>query len=544
MAWQGEKVTSVKLTTPYCKQVSHKDTKATKKYIIWIRYFVFLVSLWEIDFHIVSGTKFFKNMKKLILFFSASLLLIVSMHQLHAQERFQANWESLKKYQVPEWFRDAKFGIFIHWGVYSVPAFGSEWYPREMYQKGTKEFEHHVQTYGPQNKFGYKDFIPSFKAEKFNAAQWVGLFKKAGAKYVVPVAEHHDGFAMYKTALSKWNAVEMGPHRDVLGELAAEIKKQGLIFGLSSHRIEHWFFMNGGRHFESDVMDPAYSDFYGPAREESDTPSPEYMNDWLLRCTELISNYQPQLFWFDWWIEQPAMDPYRKSLASFYYNKGLDWQKGVVLNYKKTSFPEEAAVLDLERGKLAGIRELAWQTDDAIGNNSWGYAAGNTFKSAQYVITNLIDIVSKNGNLLLNIGPRPDGTITDEETQVLLETGKWLDINGEAIYSTRPWKIFGEGPTESASGSFSDQKNPFTAKDIRFTMKGEIVYAIAMGQPVTNTTIKALGQKAANGTIAAIDMIGSPEKISWTQAADMLIIKSSTNYPSANAVVYKISFKK
>ncbi|HLK31381.1 MAG TPA: alpha-L-fucosidase [Puia sp.] len=483
-------------------------------------------------------------MKKLLLIFLFALTSVLSASKLYAQERYQANWESLKKYQIPEWFRDAKFGIFIHWGVYSVPAFGSEWYPREMYKKGTKEFEHHVKTYGPQSKFGYKDFIPMFKAEKFDAAKWVDLFKKAGAKYVVPVAEHHDGFSMYKTALSRWNAAEMGPHRDVLGELAAEIKKQGLIFGLSSHRIEHWFFMNGGREFESDVLDPANADLYGPARLETETPSPEYMNDWLLRCTELVNNYKPQLFWFDWWIEQPAMDPYRKSFASFFYNKGLEWDKGVVLNYKNISFPDEAAVLDLERGKLGGIRKLAWQTDDAIGNDSWGYAAGNTFKSAQYVITNLIDIVSKNGNLLLNIGPRSDGTITDEETQTLLGTGKWLDVNGEAIYGTRPWKIYGEGPTESASGSFVDQKKPFTAKDIRFTTKGEILYAIAMGLPSTNTEIKALGQKAGNGTIASIDMIGSNEKVSWAQGADALVIKPSKNYPSENAVAYKINFKK
>ena len=302
--------------------------------------------------------------------------------------------------------------------------------------------------------------------------------------------------------------------------------------------------MNGGKHFDSDVLDPANATLYGPAREENETPSPEFMNNWLLRCTELVDNYKPQLFWFDWWIEQPAMDPYRKSFASYYYNKGLEWNEGVVLNYKNVSFPEKAAVLDLERGKLGGIREPAWQTDDAIGNESWGYAAGNTFKSAQYVITNLIDIVSKNGNLLLNIGPRSDGTITEEETQTLLGTGKWLDINGEAIYGTRPWKIYGEGPTQSASGSFADQKVPFTAKDIRFTTKGDILYAIAMGQPATNTIIKALGAKAGNGVIASVEMTGSNEKISWKQEADALAIKPSKSYPSENAVVYKISFKK
>ncbi len=307
-----------------------------------------------------------------------ALMLVVAVlcfNNAHAQnfERYQSNWESLKKYQVPDWFRDAKFGIFIHWGVYSVPAFKNEWYPRNMYQQGSEEYKHQVEKYGPMDKFGYKDFIPQFKAEKFNADDWATLFAKAGAKYVVPVAEHHDGFAMYKTTLSKWNATEMGPKRDIVGELAEAIRKQNLVFGLSSHRIEHWFFMNGGRKFMSDVIDPKYADFYGPAREENETMTPEYMNDWLLRCTELVDKYQPQLVWFDWWIEQPALDAYKKSFASYYYNKALEWNKGVVINYKNTAFPEGSAVLDIERGKLAGIRQMAWQTDDAVGFKSWGY---------------------------------------------------------------------------------------------------------------------------------------------------------------------------
>ncbi len=479
-------------------------------------------------------------MKKYFLF----LFFVCFLSSICAQERYQANWESLKKYQAPDWFRDAKFGIFIHWGVYSVPAFGSEWYPRQMYLQGSDEYKHHIQTYGPQNKFGYKDFIPMFKAEHFDADAWAVLFKKAGAKYVVPVAEHHDGFAMYKTALSKWNAAEMGPHKDIIGLLSEAVRKQGMIFGLSSHRIEHWWFLNGGRRFDSDVNDPKYADFYGPAREEYETPSPEYMNDWLLRSTELVNKYQPQLFWFDWWIEQPAMDPYRKSFASFYYNKGIEWNKGVVINYKNIAYPDGVAVLDLERGKLGGIRELPWQTDDATGNQSWGYTTTNTFKSAKYVITNLVDIVSKNGNLLLNIGPRSDGTITDEETQVLLGTGKWLDVNGEAIYGTRPWKLFGEGPTESASGSFADQKIPFTAKDIRFTTKGDVLYAIVLGVPAEKTTIRSLSLKAGNGIIQSIALTGSSDKIAWSQKADALLIEPSKNYPTENTVVYKIEFKK
>ncbi len=462
-------------------------------------------------------------------------------------QRYEPNWKSLGQYSVPDWFRDAKFGVFIHWGVYSVPAFANEWYPRNMYQKDSKEYKHQVATYGPLSSFGYKDFIPMFKAEKFNADDWVTLFKKAGARYVVPVAEHHDGFAMYKTALTKWNAAEMGPKRDVVGEIAAATRKQGLIFGLSSHRIEHWWFMNGGRQFESDVLDPNNAAFYGPAREETETMSPEFMNNWLMRNIEIVDKYQPQLFWFDWWIEQPALDPYRKSFASYYYNKGLEWDKGVVINYKNNiSYPENVAVVDLERGKLSEIRKIPWQTDDAIGNNSWGYAQGNTFKSAQYVISNLIDIVSKNGNLLLNIGPRSDGTITDEETQVLLNTGKWLEINGEAIYGTRPWKVFGEGPTESASGAFGDQKKAFISKDIRFTAKGDVLYAITMVSPASNesVSIKALSLKANNGVIANVELLGSSERVRWSQTEKELLIQPVNNYPSGNGAVFRITFKK
>jgi alpha-L-fucosidase len=189
-----------------------------------------------------------------------------------AQGLFQPNWESLKNFRAPQWYLDGKFGIFIHWGVYSVPAFGSEWYPRQMYLQGSAEFKHHVATYGPQRKFGYKDFIPLFKAEKYDPKAWAGLFKKAGAKFVVPVAEHHDGFPMYDSALTAWCAGKMGPKRDLIGDLAAAVRGEGLVFGLSSHRAEHWWFMNGGKTFDSDVRDPKYADFYGPAALEGTQP--------------------------------------------------------------------------------------------------------------------------------------------------------------------------------------------------------------------------------------------------------------------------------
>lgn len=464
-----------------------------------------------------------------------------------AQERYSATWESLRQYQCPEWFKDAKFGIFIHWGVYSVPAFQSEWYPHNMYQKGSESYEHHIAKYGPMDKFGYKDFIPMFKAEKFNAQEWVSLFKKSGAKYIVPVAEHHDGFCMYKTALSKWNSFDMGPNRDIIGELAGEVRKQGLIFGLSSHRIEHWWFFGSGREFESDVQSGKYDDFYGPARKESDTMSPEFMNDWLMRNIELVNNYQPQLFWFDWWIEQPALEPYRKSFASYYYNKGLQWNKGVVINYKYNSFKEGTAVYDIERGSSKDLMKYPWQTDTSVGKDSWGYIENEHNKTPNELIDILIDIVSKNGNLLLNIGPKPDGTITPEQQEVLLTMGKWLDINGEGIYESRPWKVTGEGPNEIPTGEpgFNESKQkPFTASDIRFTVKKDKLYAFVLDVPTQAITVESLGMNKQNGVVENIELLGSSEKINWTQKKDVLVIQNSKSYPTSYAVAYKITLKK
>ncbi len=229
-----------------------------------------------------------------------------------AQGPFLPTWESLKQYRIPAWYEDAKFGIFIHWGVYSVPAFGNEWYPRNMYLPGSAEYKHHVATYGPQTEFGYKDFIPQFQAEQYDPAAWAKLFKEAGARYVVPVAEHHDGFAMYDTALSQWSAAKMGPKRDLIGELADAVRQEGMVFGVSSHRAEHWWFMNGGMTFPSDVQDPRYYDFYGPAMpgplhrtpewhslDWQPRPNAAFLDDWLARLVEIVDKYQPQLVWFD-----------------------------------------------------------------------------------------------------------------------------------------------------------------------------------------------------------------------------------------------------
>jgi alpha-L-fucosidase len=412
---------------------------------------------------------------------------------------FDSDWASLKGYKVPSWYEDAKFGIFIHWGAYSVPAFGNEWYPRRMYLQDSEEFKHHRETYGPQARFGYKDFIPMFKAERFDPDQWAGLFRKAGAQFVVPVAEHHDGFAMYDCSFSEWNAARMGPKRDIIGELATAVRRQWLVFGLSSHRAEHWWFFNGGMQFDSDVQDARYAGLYGPAQPETLPPNEEFLDDWLARTCELVDKYQPQIVWFDWWIEQPVFQPYLQQFAAYYYNRAAQWKRGVAINYKHNAFPEGAAVFDVERGQLSDIRPHFWQTDTAISKNSWGYVQNHDYKTAEAIIGDLVDIVSKNGALLLNIGPRPDGTIPEPEQEILLNIGRWLAVNGAAIYGTRPWKIFGEGPTPVVEGSFNDTKREkFTSQDIRFTTRGDTLYAVVLAWPDTGRiTIKSLADDSA-----------------------------------------------
>lgn len=470
---------------------------------------------------------------------------------------FAPNWESLGRFKAPDWYQDAKFGIFIHWGVYSVPAFGNEWYPRNMYKKDEKAFAHHVATYGPQSRFGYKDFIPRFTADRFDAARWAALFKAAGARYVVPVAEHHDGFAMYDSALTRWNAAKMGPKRDVIGELAAAVRAEGLVFGLSSHRIEHWWFFDQGRTFDSDVRDPAFADFYGPAvdRKTSEAkqtpPDRAFLEDWLARCAELVDKYRPQLVWFDWWIAQPAAQPYLQKFAAFYYNRGAEWNAGVAINYKKhggESFPDTAGVLDIERGQLAGMRQLFWQTDTSVSKNSWGYIANHDYKTAGSLVDDLVDIVSKNGAMLLNIGPRPDGTIPEPEERMLREIGQWLSVNGEAIYSTRPWTTFGEGPTAVVEGPFADTKRAaFTDADIRFTTRGRTLYAVALAWPASGVVhIKSLAAGSANlpGEVQDVALLGATTTTEWTRDTEGVHIRvGAAPSPEPPAVAFRIRLR-
>ena len=481
---------------------------------------------------------------------------------------FRPDWESLRHYEIPQWYKDAKFGIFIHWGVYSVPGAESEWYPRNMYQPDQgayKNFQAKFASKDPAQKdaLGYKDLIPMFRAEKWDPAAWAHLFKEAGARYVVPVAEHHDGFSMYDSGVSDWTAVKMGPKRDVVGDLAKAVRAEGLHFGLSSHRAEHNFFFDGGRKIRSDVNDPKYASLYGPAHSWAEASgdnhtlindwtyvSPAWTADWLARATELVEKYKPEIVYYDWWIGQPNFRSRVQEFDAFYYNFAVAHGYTGVVNFKDYSMDWTSAVRDFERGQLASIEPNHWQTDTSISKLSWGYIENDQYQPPDFLVHQLIDIVSKNGNLLLNIGPKPDGTIPDQIQTTLLAMGGWLKANGEAIYGTTPWKVYGEGPTKVISGAFHDQDTkPYTTEDFRFTAKGNTVYAVGMGCPAAGAegfaTIHAMGsEKEGKGlNIGSIDLIGSTEKLTWLQTPEALNVKLPASASCQFAYVLKIAMK-
>lgn len=465
-----------------------------------------------------------------------------------AEGPYKDNWASLSTHEVPDWYKDAKFGIFIHWGAYSVPAFNCEWYPRNMYHPEQPEYDFHVKTFGPHKEFGYKDFIPMFKAEKFDAEEWAELFKETGAQYVMPVGEHHDGFQMYDSELSEWCASKKGPMRDTLGEIKNAVEKRGIRLCVSSHRIEHWWFMGSGRKFDSDVHDIDRDHLYWPAMPEPDfqdlysepAPSEEFLNDWLIRSCELVEKYHPNVFYFDWWIQHSAAKPYLKKFAAFYYNLAAKRGESAVINYKHDAFDFGAAVVDIERGQFADAKPYIWQTDTAVAKNSWCYTVANEYKSSVQIIRDLVDIVSKNGRLLLNIGPKSDGTIPDEDKKILLEIGKWLKVNGEAIYGAGLWRQASEGPTQITEGQFADgDAKQYTAEDIRFTMVNGKLYVICLNmEGNSEIRVKALADADAShlpkfhGIIKGVTRLGYDKPVEYIRTEEELILKTDkVDYP-------------
>ena len=463
----------------------------------------------------------------------------------------QPTWDSLKEnYRVPEWFQDAKFGIFLHWGLYAVPAHGSEWYVQHMY---SNMLAWHTAHFGPPDKFGYKDFIPLFKAEKFDPDAWVALFKRAGAKYVVPVAEHHDGFAMWDSALTRWNAKAMGPRRDLIGELATATRQQGLHFGVSNHRVEHYSFIPTPN-VPSDLTDPAYQDFYW-TMNHSDALYQKFLEDWVARNVELIDKYQPEMLYFDNGINSRALDPVKLKVTAYLYNRAKERGQDVTMFSKgagEASAYLAGAVHDLERGRMPGLSPDYWQEDTSIAHNSWGYNDDPlVIRNAGELIRELVDCVSKNGNYLLNLAPKADGTIPDNQQLRLLEIGDWLGANGEAIYGTRAWTTFGEGPTpqgnpNGARGLTDGMLKVYTAHDIRFTTKGDTLYAILFAwpqgdEPAVITSLAA--GKTGDAKIEKVEMLGVAKPLTFTRDEKGLTVKMPAPpiKPCDFAYVLKIS---
>ena len=463
---------------------------------------------------------------------------------------YEASWQSVAAhYRTPEWFQDAKFGIFIHWGVYSVPAAGSEWYPKHMYNGLAKA---HREKWGRQSQFGYKDFIPMFKAEKFNPQEWAELFREAGARYVIPTAEHHDGFAMYDSKLTRWNARQMGPKRDVIGELAEAVRHEGMKFGVSNHRIENWDFMyplNMPKD-STDLFLPQYADLYGPpqkpteqsgmgpkamaaaanggateavineaAREGRHPQSDAFLNEWELRVHEIIDRYQPDLIYFDNGINYRSLDPWKLRIARYYYNSACQWQKEVSIQSKAQAYLA-GSIQDFERESRAPKQpyDRYWQVDDPIGNK-FGYIEGLKLQSADGIIRNLVSNVACGGNLCLNISPKADGTIPDDQQQVLRTIGKWLRQNGDGIYGTRPYSTAIE-------------------KNIRFTQKDGTVYAFVLRWDGKPFTVKSLD----GSRVKSIIRLADGKKVSFKKQTEGIRVETEGS-ATKNATGFKIIMK-
>jgi alpha-L-fucosidase len=477
---------------------------------------------------------------------------------------FQPTWNSLTNYQCPDWFRDAKFGIWSHWGPQSVPE-GGDWYARNMYVEGHAAYKLHLSKFGHPSKVGYKDVVTQWKAEKFDAAQaerLMRLYKDAGARYFVSMGVHHDNFDLWNSKFHKWNAVNVGPRKDIVGMWAEAARQHGLRFGVSEHLERSYSWFNTNKRSDTngplagvpyDGNDPKFADFYFPPHaDESMTypadPPEWWMHQWRDRINDLVGSYHPDLLYTDGGI--PFGEVGRSVVADF-YNSSVQRNGGrleAVYTLKQMQwgkkgdhgdYAEGVGVRDMERGFLGKIEPRPWQTDTSIGdwfyNPKWGY------RPAKWVVHMLADIVSKNGNLLLNVVQRPDGSLDPQAETLLKELAAWMSINGEAIHGTRPWRVFGESEKTTEAGHFKEDVN-YSAKDIRFTTKGESLYAIALGVPQGEVKITALG--AAGGGIDSITLLGSDAKLNWTQSDEALTIQPVPQWPCQHAVVFKIKFKK
>lgn len=458
-----------------------------------------------------------------------------------ADTPYEESWESLSTHnEQPEWLKDAKFGIYFHWGVYSVPAYGSEWYPRNMFLEGQREFDHHVNTYGHPSEFGYHDFVPMFKAENFNAQEWSELFVKAGAKFAGPVAEHHDGFSMWNSEITPWNAYQKGPKKDITKELELAIKDKGLKFITTFHHARNL------QRYTDSINEKRFWQSHYPFIENMPTtsndselkylygniPAEQWTEEvWFGKLKEVIDQYQPDIIWFDSWLDQ-IPEKYRQKFCAYYLNEAKKTNKEVVIIRKQNDLPLTCSIDDLEKSRMSRIKDQLWMTDETISTGSWCYTSELTIKPTADLIHVLIDIVSKNGVLLLNISPMANGIIPEDQQNSLLKMGEWLNTFGEAIYGTRPWYVYGEGPTKEPEGSFENhkafQKIKYSEKDIRYTKKDNSIYAFTLGAPLANDTIVLKSFSKTNWsnykTIDKITAMGTNVELNWTLTEEGLSI--------------------
>jgi alpha-L-fucosidase len=479
---------------------------------------------------------------------------------------FQGTRQSLREWQVPGWYRDAKFGIWAHWGPQSAPEYG-DWYARNMYIQGHRQYEYHVKTYGHPSKFGFKDVIPTWKAARFDADHLLQLYKKAGAKYFCSMAVHHDGFDLWKSAHQpRWNSVAMGPKRDVVGEFKKAAAKQGIRFAVSEHLAPsyHWFSTSHTSDKTGplagvpyDGADPAYADLYHELPK--DYPyGPRIINDrqapdpWKLhyfkRIKDLVDKYQPDLLYTDGDI---FFEEYGLGLVANLYNTSAKRHGGhceAVYTSKLASDCETGTcILDWERGVAGGIPANPWQTDTCVGD--WHYNKEARYKTPKRVIDLLVDIVSRNGNLMLNFPLPNSGELDGQELKILDEITRWMAVNSEGIYSTRPWKIFGEGPVASApqTGGRGPRFNEggrrdLTAEEVRFTTRGANLYAFVMGWPEKQAVIKSLSTKSdtAPFKVGNVELLGFKGKVQWTQDENGLTVQMPQQKPSDHAIALRV----
>lgn len=488
----------------------------------------------------------------------------------HARASVAPTWESLAShFQVPDWFRDAKFGIWAHWGPQCQPEWG-DWYARLMYIRGRQPwsppetaYQHHLKHYGHPSRTGFIDVIGRWKAEHWQPEELIDRYVKAGARYFFAMASHHDNFDNFASRHHGWNSTRVGPKRDILGGWEPVVRRAGLKFGISNHSSHAWHWYQvaygydaegpmRGRRYDAywlrrrhgrgkfwEGLDPqelytgpyyvppdgitsdqAMMDWHdkrdGQWIEAPPPANPGFVHNWLLRQNQIVDDYRPDLMYFDDTglpLGQAGLDA-----VAHYYNAALSWRGGgdvVVFGKKLDAMQRRAIVEDVERGFLDEIRAEPWQTDTCIGN--WHYSRRiyeeNGYKTARQVVQRLADVVSKNGNLLLNIPVRGDGTIDEKESAIVDEIAGWTARNGEAIFATRPWRRFGEGPTRPPEGALNeDQAKPFTAEDVRFTRKGDALYAIFMEWPERESVLASLGERMLPGAaIELVDLLGGPE---------------------------------